>query len=100
MRVGSITKVFCGAALASMVARLCWGVTIPQRDGKEIRLIDLATHSSGLPYLAVAAHHGLAIADHADDEARHFGFEKDDGPGEIDGFGEELGLGARPRRPQ
>jgi serine-type D-Ala-D-Ala carboxypeptidase/endopeptidase len=61
MRVGSITKVFCGATLASMVAdgkvgfadklqdRLGWDVTIPQRDGKSIRLIDLATHASGLP---------------------------------------------------
>ena len=61
MRVGSITKVFCGAVLASMVAdgkvnftdrlqdRLGWDVTIPKRDGKEIRLIDLATHASGLP---------------------------------------------------
>lgn len=61
MRVGSITKVFCGATLASMVAdgkvgftdtlqdRLGWDVKIPQRDGKSIRLIDLATHASGLP---------------------------------------------------
>jgi D-alanyl-D-alanine-carboxypeptidase/D-alanyl-D-alanine-endopeptidase len=61
MRVGSITKVFCGATLASMVAdgtvnfgdplqdRLGWDVKIPERDGKKIRLIDLATHSSGLP---------------------------------------------------
>jgi D-alanyl-D-alanine-carboxypeptidase/D-alanyl-D-alanine-endopeptidase len=48
LRVGSITKVFCGAVLASMVAdgsvnftdtlqsRLGWDVTIPLRDGKEI----------------------------------------------------------------
>jgi len=61
MRVGSITKVFCGAVLASMVAdgtvnfadplqdRLGWDVKIPERAGKKIRLIDLATHSSGLP---------------------------------------------------
>lgn len=61
MRVGSITKVFCGAAFASMVAdgsvnftdklqdRLGWDVKIPERDGKTIRLIDLATHASGLP---------------------------------------------------
>ena len=61
MRIGSITKAFCGATLASMVAdgtvnfgdplqdRLGWDVTIPERDGKKIRLIDLATHSSGLP---------------------------------------------------
>jgi D-alanyl-D-alanine-carboxypeptidase/D-alanyl-D-alanine-endopeptidase len=61
MRVGSITKVFAGAALASMVAdgkvgftdtlqdRLGWDVKIPERDGKSIRLIDLATQASGLP---------------------------------------------------
>jgi D-alanyl-D-alanine-carboxypeptidase/D-alanyl-D-alanine-endopeptidase len=61
MRIGSITKVFCGATLASMVAdgkvgftdrlqdRLGWDVTIPERDGKQIGLIDLATHASGLP---------------------------------------------------
>ena len=61
MRIGSITKVFCGATLASLTAdgtvnltdklqdRLGWNVTIPERDGKSIRLIDLATHASGLP---------------------------------------------------
>ncbi len=61
MRIGSITKVFCGAALAALVAdgkvaftdrlqdRLGWDVKIPQRDGKAIRLIDLATQASGLP---------------------------------------------------
>src|SRR5262245_52812676 len=61
VRIGSITKAFTGAVLASMVAdgtvrftdplqkRLGWDVKIPQKDGKEIRLIDLATHSSGLP---------------------------------------------------
>lgn len=61
MRIGSITKVLTGATLASLVAggtvafgdplqdRLGWDVTIPERDGKKIRLIDLATHSSGLP---------------------------------------------------
>ena len=61
MRIGSITKVFAGATLASMVAddkvgftdklqdRLGWDVKIPERNGKSIRLIDLATHASGLP---------------------------------------------------
>ena len=29
--------------------RLGWNVTVPERDGKSIRLIDLATHASGLP---------------------------------------------------
>jgi D-alanyl-D-alanine-carboxypeptidase/D-alanyl-D-alanine-endopeptidase len=61
MRIGSITKAFCGATLASMVAdgtvsftdrlqdRIGWDVKIPERDGKQIRLIDLATQASGLP---------------------------------------------------
>jgi serine-type D-Ala-D-Ala carboxypeptidase/endopeptidase len=59
VRVGSITKAFTGAVLASLVAegrlkftdrlqdRLPWDV--PTRDGKQIRLIDLVTHASGLP---------------------------------------------------
>jgi hypothetical protein len=53
MRVGSITKVFTGATLASMVAdgkvgftdrlqdKLGWNVAIPELDHKPIRLIDL-----------------------------------------------------------
>ncbi|MDV6226228.1 D-alanyl-D-alanine-carboxypeptidase/endopeptidase AmpH [Nitratireductor aquimarinus] len=61
MRVGSVTKVFTGAVLASLVAdgsvkftdhlqeRIGWDVTVPALDGKPIRLIDLATHTSGLP---------------------------------------------------
>jgi D-alanyl-D-alanine-carboxypeptidase/D-alanyl-D-alanine-endopeptidase len=61
MRIGSITKAFTGQVLASLVSdgtvhftdplqkRLGWDVKIPQKHGKEIRLIDLATHSSGLP---------------------------------------------------
>ncbi len=60
-RIGSITKAFTGATLASMAAdgtvnltdplqdHLDWGITVPQRDGHIIRLIDLATHTSGLP---------------------------------------------------
>jgi D-alanyl-D-alanine-carboxypeptidase/D-alanyl-D-alanine-endopeptidase len=61
MRIGSITKAFTGQVLASLVSdgavhftdplqkRLGWDVKIPQKDGKDIRLIDLATQSSGLP---------------------------------------------------
>lgn len=61
LRIGSITKVFTGAVLASLVSdgvvkftdplqtRLGWDVQIPTKDGKSIRLIDLATHTSGLP---------------------------------------------------
>ncbi len=61
MRVGSITKVFTGAVLASLAAdgtvqltdrldkHLDWNVSVPARDGRHIRLIDLVTHTSGLP---------------------------------------------------
>lgn len=61
LRIGSITKVFTGAALARLAAdgtvgladplaeHLPWPVELPTRDGRPIRLIDLATHGSGLP---------------------------------------------------
>jgi len=61
LRVGSLTKAFTGQVLASLVAdgtveftdrlqdRLGWNVKIPSRDGHQIRLIHLATHTSGLP---------------------------------------------------
>jgi D-alanyl-D-alanine-carboxypeptidase/D-alanyl-D-alanine-endopeptidase len=61
LRVGSITKSFTGQVLASLVAdgtvkltdrlqdRLGWNITVPGRGGHPIRLIELATHSSGLP---------------------------------------------------
>jgi D-alanyl-D-alanine-carboxypeptidase/D-alanyl-D-alanine-endopeptidase len=56
-----LTKAFTGQVLASLVAdgsvkftdrlqeHIGWDVTIPTRDGHQITLIDLATHSSGLP---------------------------------------------------
>nr|WP_272210593.1 D-alanyl-D-alanine-carboxypeptidase/endopeptidase AmpH [Marinicella sp. W31]MDC2876492.1 D-alanyl-D-alanine-carboxypeptidase/endopeptidase AmpH [Marinicella sp. W31] len=59
--VGSITKTFTGLSLAHLVAdgtaRMTDTVgphegvfaTLPSRDGNAIRLIDLVTHSSGLP---------------------------------------------------
>jgi D-alanyl-D-alanine-carboxypeptidase/D-alanyl-D-alanine-endopeptidase len=61
MRIGSVTKAFTGQVLASLVAdgtvrltdplqgHLDWNVTVPVRDGHVIRLIELATHTSGLP---------------------------------------------------
>jgi D-alanyl-D-alanine-carboxypeptidase/D-alanyl-D-alanine-endopeptidase len=60
-RIGSISKVFCGEVLASLVVdgkvrfadrlqdRLGYEVALPEKDGHPIRLIDLATHASGLP---------------------------------------------------
>ncbi len=59
--IGSVTKTFTATLLADMVARglvnlddpvakfLPKGVTLPGRGGKEITLLDLATHRSGLP---------------------------------------------------
>ncbi len=59
--IGSITKVFTALLLADMVQRgevklddpiskyVPTSAKIPQRDGREITLVDLATHTSGLP---------------------------------------------------
>jgi serine-type D-Ala-D-Ala carboxypeptidase/endopeptidase len=61
--IGSITKVFTATLLADMVARgevsyddpvskfLPPNVKVPSRGGLSITLLDLATHSSGLPRL-------------------------------------------------
>jgi len=61
--IGSITKVFTAILLAEMAERgevklddpvakhLRAGVRVPERNGKAITLIDLATQSSGLPRL-------------------------------------------------
>ena len=59
--IGSITKVFTSLVLADMASKdevklddpiatyLPPGVIAPQKDGKSITLVDLATHTSGLP---------------------------------------------------
>jgi len=59
--IGSVTKVFTAILLADMVERgelrlddpiskfLPQSVKVPTRNGKEITLLDLATHTSGLP---------------------------------------------------
>lgn len=61
--IGSITKVFTSLLLADMARRgevtladsvakyLPEGVSVPQRDGRVITLVDLATHTSALPRL-------------------------------------------------
>lgn len=61
--IGSVTKVFTAVALAQLVNEgqvkledpisrfLPAGATAPQKDGREICLVHLATHSSGLPRL-------------------------------------------------
>src|SRR5262249_53725191 len=60
-RVGSVSKVFFGEVLAGLVLdgkvrfadrlqdRLGYEVKLPEKDGRSIRLIDLATQASGLP---------------------------------------------------
>ena len=60
-RIGSISKVFCGEVLASLVLdgklrfedrlqdRIGYELKLPERDGRPIRLIDLVTQTSGLP---------------------------------------------------
>lgn len=61
--IGSITKVFTGLLLAEMVERGDVGLedplvrhlpdtsSVPSQGNREIRLVDLATHTSGLPRL-------------------------------------------------
>ncbi|HYR10595.1 MAG TPA: serine hydrolase [Longimicrobium sp.] len=61
--IGSINKTFTGTILADMVAKgevklddpvqkyMPEGVRVPTRNGREITLLDLATHRSGLPRL-------------------------------------------------
>lgn len=61
--IGSVTKVFTSLLLADMVQRgevalddpvaryLPSGVTMPERHGRLITLLDVATHTSGLPRL-------------------------------------------------
>ncbi len=61
--IGSVTKVFTSLLLADMVEHgevklddpiskfLPQTVKVPVRNGKEIKLVDLATHTSGLPRL-------------------------------------------------
>ena len=61
--IGSVTKVFTSLLLADMVQRgevavndpiakyLPETVKVPERNGKQITLLDLATHTSGLPRL-------------------------------------------------
>jgi D-alanyl-D-alanine-carboxypeptidase/D-alanyl-D-alanine-endopeptidase len=60
-RIASVSKVFCGSALTSLVIdgkvkltdrlqdHLGYDVTLPERDGRALRLVDLVTQASGLP---------------------------------------------------
>jgi|GEM_PF-185669 len=85
--IGSITKVFTALTLADMAAKgevklddpianyLPPGVTAPQKDGRPITLVDLATHTSGLPRLPTNfAPKDMAnpYADYSDDQLWRF----------------------------
>jgi D-alanyl-D-alanine-carboxypeptidase/D-alanyl-D-alanine-endopeptidase len=60
-RIGSVSKAFCGAALSALVIdgavkltdklqdKLKGDVSVPEKDGHAIRLLDLVTQTSGLP---------------------------------------------------
>lgn len=61
--IGSITKVFTALLLSDMVQRgevrlddpvkkyLPANVSLPERNGRQITLVDLATHTAGLPFM-------------------------------------------------
>jgi D-alanyl-D-alanine-carboxypeptidase/D-alanyl-D-alanine-endopeptidase len=61
--IGSVTKIFTALLLSDMVQRrevaftdpvakyIPGTVKVPDRDGRQITLVDLATHTSGLPFL-------------------------------------------------
>jgi D-alanyl-D-alanine-carboxypeptidase/D-alanyl-D-alanine-endopeptidase len=77
-QIGSITKVFTSLLLADMAQRdevalddpvakyLPSGVKAPERGGKQITLVDLATHTSGLPRLAANLRFRSAANPYAD----------------------------------
>ncbi|MFI0844344.1 D-alanyl-D-alanine-carboxypeptidase/endopeptidase AmpH [Mesorhizobium sp. IMUNJ 23232] len=61
MRIASISKTFCGDLMGSMIVdgtvgaadplakHLGQGWTVPEREGRTLRLVDLVTQASGLP---------------------------------------------------
>ena len=73
--IGSISKVFTSLVLADMVSRkevalddpaakyLPEHVRVPERSGKPITLLDLATHSSGLPSVPSNLNAGYSVDD-------------------------------------
>src|SRR5215475_14413400 len=73
--IGSISKVFTSLVLADMVSRkevtlddpaakyLPEHVRMPERSGKPITLLDLATHSSGLPRVPSNLNAGYSVDD-------------------------------------
>jgi serine-type D-Ala-D-Ala carboxypeptidase/endopeptidase len=85
--IGSATKVFTALLLTDMVERgevalddpvakyLPAGVQMPERNGRSITLVDLATHTSGLPRLPTnlaPKDPGNPYADYSVDELHEF----------------------------
>lgn len=60
-RIASVSKVFCGSVLSSLVIdgkvqltdrlqdRLGWDITLPEKEGRALRLVHLVAQASGLP---------------------------------------------------
>ena len=83
--IGSITKIFTTLMLQDMVDRgevklddpigkfLPASVKTPSRNGKQITLLDLATHTSGLPRLPPAVTSVWNMLLHSDDPYANFG---------------------------
>jgi len=83
--IGSVTKVFTALLLADMVqkgevaladpvAKYVPAVRIPERNGRSITLLDLATHTSGLPFMpdALPALDDSASTKYGAAQLRHF----------------------------
>jgi serine-type D-Ala-D-Ala carboxypeptidase/endopeptidase len=107
--IGSITKTFTGILLAEMVRTgevryddpvsryLPDGVRVPSRNGREITLLDLATHHSGLPGMPdnmEYADHSNPYADYTVAQMYAFlsGFQLQADPGTAYGYS-NLGSG-------
>ena len=84
--IGSVTKVFTALLLAEMVRQnevaladpvskyLAAGVKVPERNGRSITLVDLATHTSGLPFMPenAPASNGPAAAKYSAADLVHY----------------------------
>jgi len=82
--IGSVTKVFTSLLLSDMVQRgevsltgpvsryLPAGVKTPQRNGRQITLLDLATHTSGLPRMPTNFNPDKPYADYTDAQLYEF----------------------------
>ena len=84
--IGSVTKVFTALLLAEMTEKnevklndpvakyLPSGFKAPERDGKTISLLDLATHTSGLPFMPneAAISNGPSAAKYSTADLRRF----------------------------